>query len=193
LKVYIVYGHPNHKGLCYAALEKARQGFEDAGHEVRVTDLYQEKDFDPVLRYDDPRELGGLQRCNEYSEYRDNFSWCNHMVFIYPIWWASMPAIMRGFVDVVFCSGFAYNFKGIFPKGHWSDKTAWIITVHDTPWVISQFVQRDYGRIFKNQVLRSTCGVKKVRHTEMAFTKRSTLAKRQKFLAKVYKIANNLK
>ena len=190
MNVYIIYGHPNHNGLCYAALEMARRGFEDAGHQVRVTDLYQDRDFDPVLRYEDPRELSGMIEDEDTRLYRENITWANKLVFIYPIWWASMPALLKGFIDRVFCSGFAYNFKGVFPTGHWGDKSAWIIVVHDTPRILSQLIQRDYGRILQYQILRSMTGIKRVRRTEMAFTKRSTLEKRKRFLAKVYRIAN---
>ena len=191
MNAYIVYGHPNHNGLCYAALESAVQGFEDGGHEVRVTDLYQEPDFDPILRYEDPRELINMQTDEDTRVYRENIAWADKLVFIYPIWHAGMPALLKGFVDVVFCSGFAYNFHGIMPEGHWGDKTAWLIVVHDTPWVLSQFVQRDYGRIFQHQILHSLCGIRHVRKTEMAFTKKSSLEKRERFLARVYRIAKN--
>ncbi len=190
MKVYIVFSHPNHIGMGYAALEAAKKGFEDAGHEVRVTDLYQEKDFDPILRYDDPRELINCQTCEDTKPYRDNINWADKLVFIYPIWWGGGPALFKGFIDVVFCSGFAYNFKGIWPHGHLGDKSAWVIVTHDTPWVIAHFVQRDYGRVMRGQILRTMFGIKGAKLTEMAFLKRSTLEKRKKMLDKVYRIAN---
>lgn len=189
MNIYIIYGHPNHNGLCYAALEKVRQGFADAGHQIRVTDLYQDNEFDPILRYEDPRELGDLKNDENTRIYRENITWADKLVFIYPIWWASMPALLKGFIDCVFSSGFAYNFKGVFPTGHWGDKSAWIVVVHDTPRILSQLVQRDYGRILQYQILRSMTGIKRVRRTEMAFTKRSNLSQRKKWLEKVYRIA----
>ena len=188
MRVYIIFGHPNHNGLCYAALEKARQGFEDGGHEVRVSDLYREN-FNPVLRYEDPGELINMQLDEDTRAYRENIAWADRIVFIYPIWWAGMPALLKGYVDRVFASGFAYNFKGIWPVGHWGEKSAWIIVVHDTPWLVAQLVQRDYGRIMDYQILRGMCGMRKVRRTTMSFTKRSSLAKRTKWLDKVYRIA----
>ena len=189
MNVYIIFAHPNHNGLCYAALEKARQGFEDGGHTVRVTDLYEEKDFDPILRYDDPHELINMQNDAATKPYRDNIAWADKLVFIYPIWWGSGPAIFKGFLDVVFSSGFAYNFKGIWPVGHLGDKSAWVIVTHDTPWIIARFIQRDYGRIMRGQILRTMFGIKGAKLTAMAFTKRSTLKARQKWLDKVYTIA----
>ncbi len=191
MKVYIVFAHPNHNGLCYAALEKARQGFEDAGHEVRVTDLYQEDDFDPLLRYDDPHELINMQTEESTRPYRDNIAWADKLVFIYPIWWSSMPAVLKGYIDRVYASGFAYNFKGIWPQGHLGSKTAWIINTHDTPRIVARLFQSDYGRIMKRGILRYMFGIKKTQHTVMAFDKRSTFEQRTRWLNKVYQIAHN--
>jgi len=191
LKVYIVFSHPNHHGLGYAALESAKKGFEDAGNEVRVTDLYQEKDFDPILRYEDPHTLNQMQNDPATKVYRDNITWADRLVFIYPIWWGSAPALFKGFIDVVFASGFAYNFKGIWPHGHLGDKSAWIIVTHDTPWFIAHFVQRDYGRIMRGQILRTMFGIKGARLTTLPFLKRSKLEQRKKMLAKIYRIASH--
>ena len=190
MNVYIIFSHPNHNGMGYAALEAAKKGFEDAGHEVRVTDLYKEKDFNPILCYDDPCTLCEMQNDLMTKPYRDNITWANKLVFIYPIWWGSGPAIFKGFLDVVFASGFAYNFKGIWPHGHLGDKSAWVIVTHDTPWVVARFVQRDYGRIMRGQILRTMFGIKGAKLTTLPFLKRSTLEQRKKMLAKIYRIAN---
>ena len=192
MNVYIVFSHPNHNGLGYAALQAAKKGFEDAGHEVRVTDLYQEQGFDPVLRYEDPHTLNQMQNDPATKTYRNAISWADRLVFIYPIWWGSGPALFKGFIDVVFASGFAYNFKGIWPHGHLGGKSAWVIVTHDTPWFIARFIQRDYGRIMRGQILRTMFGIKGARLTALPFLKRSTLKQRQKMLAKIYRIANQV-
>ena len=191
MKIYIIFSHPNHNGLGYAALEAAKKGFEEAGHEVRVTDLYQEKDFDPILRYEDPRTLNQMQNDPATKPYRDNITWADKLVFIYPIWWGGSPALFKGFIDVVFASGFAYNFKGIWPHGHLGEKSAWIIVTHDTPRFVARFIQRDYGRILQGQILRTMFGIRGAKLTVLPFLKRSTLEQRQKMLAKVYRIANH--
>jgi putative NADPH-quinone reductase len=61
--------------------------------------------------------------------------WAEHLVWIYPIWWGSMPAILKGFIDRLFLLGFAFKKK---ENSVWWDKlltgkSARIITTLDQP------------------------------------------------------------
>src|SRR5690625_6907499 len=62
----------------------------------------------------------------------------DHLVFVYPTWWATMPAILKGFLDRVLLPGFAFEEKE--RNTDWTQllrgKTAQLITTMDTPlWV----------------------------------------------------------
>ena len=187
MNVYMILAFPNKNGLCSAAYEKARQGLQTAGNEIRTIDLYEEK-FDPVLIFDEEHRRRDLQFDEETKVYRENILWADHLVFIFPIWWSGMPAELKGFVDRVFVTGFAYNFKGILPVGYLKNKTAWIINTHDTPALYAKLLQQDYGRVLKRQIL-SICGIKTIKHTTMPFVRNSSLEKREKWLEKVEQIA----
>ena len=51
-------------------------------------------------------------------EYRGRLSAANHLIFIFPIWWELMPAMMKGFIDKVIFPGVAYDYdkSGKYPK-----------------------------------------------------------------------------
>ena len=187
VKVYIILAYPNKNGLCYAAFEKAKEGFEIVGHEIKVTDLYEER-FDPVLVFDQEHKRHDMQFDEETEVYRENIKWADHLVFVFPIWWSGMPAILKGFTDRVLTTGFAYNFKGLMPIGYLKGKTAWIINTHDTPALYAALFRQDYGKILKRQIL-ATCGVKTVEHTTLAFVRKSSPEKRENWLEKVFLIA----
>ena len=189
MKVYFIVAYPNKNGLIYAAFEKARQGFQDAGHEIRVTDLYEEK-FDPVLVFDEVHKRRDLQFDEETRKYRDNIEWSDHLVFVFPIWWGGMPAILKGFIDRVFSKGFAYDYKGAKPIGHLKNKTAWIINTHDTPALYARLFQQDYGRVLKRQVL-SMCGIKTIKHTALPYTRHTDPEERSKWLNEVESTARH--
>lgn len=190
MKVYMVFAHPNHAGLSYAGFERARQGFQEAWHQVRVTDLYAEG-FDPVLVFDDDNRRRDLQFDEATQPYRDNVFWADHLVFVFPIWWGGMPAILKGFIDRVFSKGFAYDYRGIRPIGHLTGRTAWIITTHDTPALYARLFQQDYGRVLQRQVL-GMCGIKTLRHTVMPYTRGSRPAQREAWLSRISSIATTL-
>jgi len=188
MKTYIIFAHPNHNGLCYAAFEKARQGFTDAGHEVRVTDLYEER-FDPLLFFDGEHLRRDLQFDEDTRIYRENILWAEHLVVIFPIWWGGMPAILKGFIDKVFAKGFAYDYTKTLPIGQLKGKTAWIINTHDTPSLYAKLFGVDYGKVLKRKVL-AFCGIKTVCHTSMPSTRNSTIDQRRRWLDKIYRLAS---
>lgn len=35
----------------------------------------------------------------------------------FPMYWYSMPAILKGWMDRIFCQGFAFDFPGFFDEG----------------------------------------------------------------------------
>ena len=124
------------------------------------------------------------------EKYRNLITWADHIIFIYPIWWGGMPAVLKGFIDRVFTAGFAYSYGKRGLIGHLQGKSAWIITTHNTPVFLTPFIQ-DYGKVLKNQVLKS-CGIKPVTHTQLAGTENSSDEKRRRFLDKIANIAGSI-
>ncbi len=168
MNILIIYTYPNHNSL-NASVLKAVQNNLSKKHTVKMLDLYAEN-FNPVLHFDDEHLRRNLNKDPEMENYRNLVSWADHLIFIFPIWWGGMPAILKGFIDRVFAKGFAYSYKGAMPIGHLKGKGAWIITTHDTPKLIAKLFVQDYGRILKNQIL-SMCGIKPIKHTEFCHVK----------------------
>lgn len=189
MNIYIIYAYPNQNGLCSAALESLQAGFTAAGHQVVVSDLYAEN-FNPVLLFNQDKKRRNIQFDPETEIYRNHIQWAHHLVFVYPIWWSGMPAILKGFIDRVFATGFVYHFNGLLPVGHLKGKTAWIVNTHDSPRLFALFFQQDYGRVLKKQILQLMCGIRKVKHITLPFVKGKSIEQRQKWLAYLYKKAS---
>jgi NAD(P)H dehydrogenase (quinone) len=182
MKILIILAYPNKNGFCYHAYKTIKDNLEKQHHEVRVHDLYEEK-FDSVLIFNKDKPRLYMQRDPELEEYRNNLLWANHLVFIFPIWWSGMPAILKGYIDKVFAAGFAYKFKGLIPIGLLKNKSAWIITTYDTPYLYAKLLQQDYGNILKKQILKM-CGIKKIKIMAFSGVKNSTKEAREKWLKK---------
>jgi len=138
MNVFIVYAHPEPNSFCAALKDRAVATLEAAGHEVRVTDLYAEN-FNPVAgRHDflsarDPdrfhyqneqlhaAEGGGYSA--ELAREQERLKWCDAMIFIFPLWWSNMPAILKGWVDRVLSYGVAYLDGLRFERGMFKGKT----------------------------------------------------------------------
>ncbi len=116
MRVLIVYAHPNPSSFNHAILEHCSLGLQEAGHEVRVKDLYAEN-FDPVLRAE---ELAALQAGNipaKIEQQQADLLWAEGLIFIYPLWWYGCPAILKGWFDHVLTNGVAYTYSRDGLKG----------------------------------------------------------------------------
>jgi NAD(P)H dehydrogenase (quinone) len=190
-KVYLILAHPHKNSLSYASFENIKKGLESAGHEIKTLDLHEEN-FNPVLVFNENKRRRDLQYDSEMQTYRESLSWADHLVFVFPIWWSGMPAILKGFIDRVFAKGFAYEYdSNSNMKGLLKGKTAWVVTHYDAPGIVRfiPFIIHDYGVVLKNQVLKS-CGFKKVKLYSISSLVGSTPEKRNKWLKKLYELGS---
>ena len=189
MNILIIYAHPNPKSFNAAILKQVQDNLLKSYH-ITTLDLYAEG-FDPVFKFDEVNKRRDLAQVSDMKKYRDLISEANHLIFIFPIWWGGMPAILKGFIDRVFAAGFAYSYKKTGLSGHLNGKSAWIITTHNTPAPFLPFVQ-DYGKVLKNQILKS-CGITPVKLTELTPVEKITDEKRGQLLEKVAKAAADIK
>ncbi len=116
MKHLVVYCHPDPKSFCHAILEKAVQTLREKGHEVRIKELYADG-FDPILKGSDFAAFQAGKTPPDIKAEQDHISWADTITVIHPVWWTSMPAMLKGYVDRVLALGFAYAFGPEGPKG----------------------------------------------------------------------------
>ncbi len=108
MNVLVLYAHPNPKSFCHAILEVAVKTFEGEGHSVHVRDLYALK-FNPILDASDFMAFKEGKTPLDIASEQDEIRWSDVIVIVFPIWWASMPAILKGYFDRVFSYGFSFG------------------------------------------------------------------------------------
>lgn len=122
-KFLIVICHPEPKSMCSSLGNAAIEALKSAGHEVRVTRIY-EDGFDPLSSrknfttvkdssYFKPQaeelhaaESNGFEASLEAEIQK--VEWCDVLIFQFPLWWLHLPAGLKGWVDRVFAFGRVY-------------------------------------------------------------------------------------
>ncbi|HIP80986.1 MAG TPA: flavodoxin family protein [Leucothrix mucor] len=126
MKVLIVFTHPNPQSFNHALLENIATGLKEAGHEVRIKDLYQEN-FDPILKADDLAHLQEGIIPSKIKKEQDQLLWAEGLVFIYPLWWFDRPAMLKGWFDIVLTNGLAFEYSNDGVKGLLKHQRALVI------------------------------------------------------------------
>lgn len=104
----IIYAHPSPRSFSYRLKDRLAQLSEEKGWHAHVRDLY-EMGFNPVLTPADLRELKNGQTPLDIAVEQELLSMADLVTFVFPLWWASYPAIVKGYIDRVFSYGFAYK------------------------------------------------------------------------------------
>lgn len=136
MNILLVYAHPEAQSLNGSLKTFAIQHLEDAGHQVQVSDLYAMKwkaaldgndrtDRDSATRFNPARDSRialeqGTQSADIALE-QDKLLWADTVILQFPLWWFSMPAILKGWVERVYAYGFAYG-VGEHSDKHWGDR-----------------------------------------------------------------------
>lgn len=132
MKHLIIYAHPSQESFNHAILETAAGALKSKGHEVVVRDLYA-LGFQPVLKPEDTEAMKAGQTPADIKTEQEYIAQADVITFIYPIWWAGLPAIIKGYVDRVFSYGFAYAYGAEGIDKLLKGKKGLIINTHGTP------------------------------------------------------------
>jgi len=110
MKVLIIYGHPGPGGFSSYFLEKTREVLGQKNMNFEVLDLY-EMNYDPVLKPEELYTAGKREISEQNKQIQKKIKLADGLIFIYPVWWGGMPAILKGFIDRVFTPGFAFKYS----------------------------------------------------------------------------------
>lgn len=148
MNVFILYYHPEPKSFNAALFRQARETLESEGHEVRVSDLH-EMGFDPIsgranfttVKDPDylnlPLEESHAAKENGFADVIETeiqkMEWCDLMILQFPIWWQSVPAMTKGWIDRVFARRRTYGHSKFHEKGVFDGKKALVSTTTGIP------------------------------------------------------------
>ncbi|MFV0490638.1 MAG: NAD(P)H-dependent oxidoreductase [Pseudorhodobacter sp.] len=150
MKILIVFAHPCRESYGAALFDATCKTLTEAGHDLRLIDLYREG-FNPVLSEKDwkdyltdtPRLIGNVH------PHAEALTWAEGLILIFPTWYYGPPAILKGWLDRVWLPGVAFDIpaaQGKRATGKLRNIRAFtVITTSGSPWWWLRLI-RDPGR-----------------------------------------------
>lgn len=182
-RITIIDGHPDPDDrYCHALARAYSEGAEVAGHTVRLLALAQ-LDF-PVLRTKEDWTKGTAPI--SIRECQDAIGWAEHLVFIYPLWLGSMPALLKAFLEQAFRPGFAIKpeVMSLWP-GLLTGKSARIVVTMGMPALAYRWYFRAHSlKSFERNILRFS-GIGPIRETIIGGVESMGAPARQEWLDKL--------
>jgi len=190
-KILIINGHPDQESYNFALATAYKRGAIESGAEVKEI-IIRDLSFNLNL------EFGYRKRTElepDLLNAWEKIQWAEHLVLIYPVWWGSIPAIMKGFFDRLFLPGFAFTKRenSVWWDKHLSGRSARIITTMDQPNLYYRF---NYGSPSHKSVKRLTLnfvGIKPVKITAIGPLRLSKDSFRSKWIRKVERLGQQRK
>ncbi|MDR6871028.1 NAD(P)H dehydrogenase (quinone) [Bosea sp. BE125] len=136
MKILLVFAHPEPRSLNGALRDVAIEELEAQGHEVRMSDLYADGWKSEIDRADFPalapdarfkpaaasgEAFAGNSLTADVKAEQEKLLWADTLILQFPLWWFTMPAILKGWVDRVYAYGFAYG-VGEHSDSRWGDR-----------------------------------------------------------------------
>ena len=155
MKVLAVLAHPRRISLTGAVLDGFVAGLAEAGGEAEIADLYREG-FDPVLwPEDEPDWNDGNKRYSDaVLAEQARIARNDAVALVFPVWWWSMPAMLKGWIDRVWNNGWAYGDRDLTGKRG----IALALAANDA----ESYAKRDYDRAIETEIrvgIFDYCGI----------------------------------
>lgn len=157
-RVLIVTAHPSSYNLTTGIAKIVQEEKEKKGSEVDVVDLYRDKQL-PFLTFEDSSED---HQTPEIEYYQEKIKAADEIVIVYPLWWGTIPAILKNWLDSVLMPGFAFTYgENGRPKGLLQGKLVKIISTSGAPtfFYCINGIRRANKKIWK-QTIVEFCGMK---------------------------------
>ncbi|KAI7908011.1 NAD(P)H oxidoreductase [Cokeromyces recurvatus] len=157
-KILIVLSHHRENSLTYQIKSQIEKGLKASGHEVVDTlDLFKEN-FNPILREPDEPQWSEPEQhfSEEVNKEMERLLKYDSIIFVFPMYWFGMPAMLKGYVERVWNYGFAYGAPDTKLK---SKKVLWCPLAGASAEVFRKYKYDDMVNHYFNVAIAGFCGI----------------------------------
>jgi putative NADPH-quinone reductase len=187
-RILIIVGHPdsNPKRLCRALAEAYADGARSARHEVRLIDIAT-LDF-PILRT--MAEFADRPLPITLEDAAQALKDAEHLVFVFPLWLGTMPALLKAFLEQVMRPGVAFAYpeagKSGFAKTLLKGRSARVVVTMGMPASFYRFWYLGHGIAGLRRNILNFVGISPVRETLFGMVEGASEVKRRKWISAMH-------
>ncbi|MFU0504653.1 NAD(P)H-dependent oxidoreductase [Pseudaminobacter sp. NGMCC 1.201702] len=186
-RILVIVGHPdsNPKRLCRALADSYAEGARSAGHEVRQIDIA--KLDIPLLRSVEEFQHGMIPP--DLRDAAEAIKRAEHIVFVFPLWLGTMPALLKAFLEQIMRPGLAFAYpetgKDGFAKTLLKGRSARVLVTMGMPAPIYRLWYLGHGIAGMRRNILNFVGISPVRETLYGLVEAVSDARRKKWIAAV--------
>jgi len=158
------------------------------GHDVRKINLY-ELNIEYMRANVDEIDYSIT---DELKQAQDNILWADQLVFVYPIWWFAIPALMKSFIERTFAEDVVSEMGKMGPKPLLKGKTAVIIQSYSMPYFAMKYFYGDIPMKWWKIVLTNWCGPKIIKRFDLDMIDNVPEKRKQKWIKDIKKFVSKM-
>lgn len=184
-KIFILLGHPDADSFNGTLADEYEKGAIESGFEVRRQNIG-EMVFDPILHHG-YKSIQALEP--DLISFQENVKWTDHFVIIYPTWFSTMPALLKGVFDRAWLPGFAYHFppKALMWTRMMKGRSAHMFVTSDTMPIILRIVFGDTTNELRKGILWFA-GFSPIKTTKFGYLKHFGMWRRERIKRKMFRL-----
>jgi putative NADPH-quinone reductase len=186
-RILVIVGHPDPepKRLCRALAAAYVEGARSAGHDVRLIDIAT-LDF-PLLR--SMEDFGKQAMPATLEDAAQAIKDADHVVFVFPLWLGTLPALLKGFLEQVMRPGVAFAYpepgKGGFPRTLLKGRSARVVVTMGMPAFFYRLWYLGHGIAGMRRNILNFVGIAPVRESLFGAVEGASDATRRKWIERM--------
>ena len=163
--ILVLQGHPDPRPIhfCHALADAYVTAARTARHKVRVIDIGS-LDF-PLLRTE--QDWAAAKPLPAIRDAQRSIAWADHLVFVFPLWLGTMPALVKAFLEQTFRPGFAVSDvgQGTMWEKLLTGRSARIVVTMGMPSLVYRWYFRAHGVRSLERNILAFSGIRPIRES----------------------------
>jgi len=154
----MIVANPKKESFSFAMAKIITEQAISKNYQIDTIDLYREEHQQPFFT---TNSINRKNTTPEMQYFQEKITKADKLIFVFPYWWGSMPAILKNFIDWNFSQGFGFKYVNSRPVGLLLNKSVEVYTTTGAPSFYYKLTgaNKRLRKMFQKQIIEF-CGMK---------------------------------